>query len=153
MRVRVLTCPRAYNVSAGRLRHCVRQPLLQALFRGFHRGHVTQSETLRPAATHLQQGDAAVKHACQRKTTDNNSSNHHFDSHCIKAPYKLSLQTAFFLSFIIVAYHICMISMMMIAELLKKNTILAWNQFIKSEVIIHNEPEKCLWPCGVTRRS
>ncbi len=62
-----LTCPRAHNVSAGRLWHCICQPLLQALFCGFYRGHVTQSETLRPAATHLQQGDAAVKHACQRK--------------------------------------------------------------------------------------
>ncbi len=91
-----LTCPRAHNVSAGRLWHCICQPLLQALFRGFHRGHVTQSETLRPAATHLQQGDAAVKHACQRK--NNNNSNHDLYSQCIIAHYEyiLSLQTAIF---------------------------------------------------------
>lgn len=67
--VYVLTCPRAYDVSVGRLWHGVRQPLLQALFSGFHRGHVTQTETLRPAAAHLQQGDTAVKRACGEKST------------------------------------------------------------------------------------
>ncbi len=107
-----LTCPRAHNVSAGRLWHCICQPLLQALFCGFYRGHVTQSETLRPAATHLQQGDAAVKHACREKNREkNNSSNHDFDSQCIIAHYEyiLSLQTEFFS----VLYLLCLSNFMM----------------------------------------
>ncbi len=139
-----LTCPSAHNVSAGRLWHCICQPLLQALFRGFHRGHVTQSETLRPAATHLQQGDAAVKHACQRK--NNNNSNHDLYSQCIIAHYEyiLSLQTAIFLSFI----YCCLSNfMMMIIPKSQRQTWKCFTSVSLIKVIIHNEPEKCLWLC------
>ncbi len=139
-----LTCPRAHNGSAGRLWHCICQPLLQALFRGFHRGHVTQSETLRPAATHLQQGDAAVKHACPEKKQQQFKPRFVFTMH--HSSLRVHFITAncnFFCPLFIVAYQI-----LWWWWSYQNHTVQTWKCFTSVsliKVIIHNEPEKCLW--------
>lgn len=64
------TCSWSHYVPAGRFAHRIGQALPKALFSVLHGRHVTETEVLGPAPTHLQQGHAPVEGTFNKQMGD-----------------------------------------------------------------------------------